>query len=263
MRLIKRYSNRKLYDTTTKTYVTLEAVGAMVSRGDEIQVRDNETNEDLTSVVLSQLLLEREREQRFLPSAVLSQLWRAGKEVSSLGQTLAGLTRPLVPGSVRQFLEQEIELSFKAWLELAEGSEEELLRLLENLIERRKQARHPNLPGKTTPPLEPNPRPPTNPVTAVGTNLARAWRLRRNLDDFEDWSQEMEQTDNVKNHFPGGLESAPPASPIKPTATEISTAKNLSELQQQLTALDPRQLETLRLELNQLHKLIGQLLEPD
>ncbi len=250
MRLIKRYANRKLYDTATKTYVTIEAVGAMVSRGEEIQVLDNDTNEDLTSVVLSQLLLEREREQRFLPSAVLSQLWRAGREVGSLGQTLTNLTRPFVPDTLRQFLEQEIELSFKAWLDLAEGSEDELLRLLENLIERRKQARHLNPVAK--PELETkNPlRTPTNPVEAMGMGLARRLGLRRNLDDFEDWSAQLTPPSNPT--------SIPPSHP-PPTAKAV--IQQLEEAIAGLERLDSITLETWKPQLLALHRSLGQLLK--
>jgi len=250
MRLIKRYANRKLYDTATKTYVTIEVVGAMVSRGEEIQVLDNDTNEDLTSVVLSQLLLEREREQRFLPSAVLSQLWRAGREVGSLGQTLTNLTRPFVPDKLRQFLEQEIELSFKAWLDLAEGSEDELLRLLENLIERRQQARRLNPVAK--PELETNSsqRTPTNPVEAMGMGLVRRLGLRRNLDDFEDWSVQPAQTTHS---------TSLPLSPAPLTTNVI--IKQITEAVAQLESLEPATLLTWKPQLTALQRSFSQVLK--
>ena len=59
--LIKKYANRKLYDTRTSRYVTLEAIAALVRDGHEIKVVDRETNQDLTQVVLSQIVLTEEK----------------------------------------------------------------------------------------------------------------------------------------------------------------------------------------------------------
>ena len=57
-RRIKRYGNRKLYDLDGKRYVTLENVAAMVASGLDIEVIDQRTGEDLTSLTLAQVLLE-------------------------------------------------------------------------------------------------------------------------------------------------------------------------------------------------------------
>jgi len=59
--LIKKYANRKLYDTRTSRYVTLEAIADLVRDGHEIKVVDRETNQDLTQVVLSQVVLTQEK----------------------------------------------------------------------------------------------------------------------------------------------------------------------------------------------------------
>ena len=61
MRVIKRYSNRKLYDTEDKRYITLEQIQQLVQDGQDIKVVDNQTGEDLTTVTLSQILLEQEK----------------------------------------------------------------------------------------------------------------------------------------------------------------------------------------------------------
>ena len=60
-RVIKRYSNRKLYDTNTSRYVALDDIAGMVRRGEEVAVTDNETGADLTAVTLAQIILEDER----------------------------------------------------------------------------------------------------------------------------------------------------------------------------------------------------------
>jgi len=78
--VIKRYSNRKLYDTQESRYVTLEEIEEMIRGGKEISVVDASTGEDLTSVTLAQIILENERSHRAaLPSAFLHQLVKHGE----------------------------------------------------------------------------------------------------------------------------------------------------------------------------------------
>ena len=79
MPLIKRYPNRKLYDTEAKRYVTLEQVAQMVRDGQEVEVRDHKSGEDLTRLTLSQILLAQEKGPAgFLPIDVLTGLIRSG-----------------------------------------------------------------------------------------------------------------------------------------------------------------------------------------
>ncbi|MEA2656664.1 MAG: hypothetical protein QOI23_2029 [Chloroflexota bacterium] len=59
--LIKKYANRKLYDTRTSSYITLEAIAGLVRDGHEIKVVDRETGQDLTQVTLSQIVLSEEK----------------------------------------------------------------------------------------------------------------------------------------------------------------------------------------------------------
>jgi polyhydroxyalkanoate synthesis repressor PhaR len=77
--LLKRYTNRKLYDPQESRYVTLDEVAEMIRRGQEIVVTDVATGEDLTSVVLAQIIVETERQHRTaLPTAFLHQLIQYG-----------------------------------------------------------------------------------------------------------------------------------------------------------------------------------------
>lgn len=86
-RVVKRYSNRKLYDTTTSRYVALDDIAAMVRSGEEVEVTDNETGSDLTAVTLAQIILEEERRRAsFLSLPLLRQLVRHG------GDALADVT---------------------------------------------------------------------------------------------------------------------------------------------------------------------------
>jgi polyhydroxyalkanoate synthesis repressor PhaR len=75
---IKKYANRRLYDTGTSTYVTLEDLAAMVKRGEDFIVCDAKTGEDITRPVLTQIIFEQEGKdgQSLLPIAFLRQLIR-------------------------------------------------------------------------------------------------------------------------------------------------------------------------------------------
>ncbi len=61
VRIIKRYQNRKLYDTFQSCYVTLEEIAQIVREGNEIQVIDNKTKNDITYMTQLQLLADQER----------------------------------------------------------------------------------------------------------------------------------------------------------------------------------------------------------
>jgi len=75
---IKKYANRRLYNTGTSTYVTLEDLAAMVKQGEDFVVYDAKTGEDITRSVLAQIIFEQENKegQSLLPIAFLRQLIR-------------------------------------------------------------------------------------------------------------------------------------------------------------------------------------------
>jgi polyhydroxyalkanoate synthesis repressor PhaR len=77
-RIIKRYSNRKLYDTKDSRYVTLLQIAEMVRSGEEVQIIDNNTKEDLTEVTLAQIVYEEQKTQsRSVPLQTLKELIQA------------------------------------------------------------------------------------------------------------------------------------------------------------------------------------------
>lgn len=77
--IIKRYQNRKLYDTRNSSYVTLEDIGMLIRKGEDVRVLDNKTKEDLTSVTLMQILFEEEKKQRsLLPLHFLKKVIQEG-----------------------------------------------------------------------------------------------------------------------------------------------------------------------------------------
>ena len=80
-RIIKRYANRKLYDTQHSRYVTLDQISEMIRIGDDVKIVDNKTKEDLTTVTLAQIIFEEEKKQRsFLPLSAMRNIIQNGGE---------------------------------------------------------------------------------------------------------------------------------------------------------------------------------------
>lgn len=78
-RIIKRYANRKLYDTEHSRYVTLDQISEMIRAGDDVKIVDNKTKEDLTTVTLAQIIFEEEKKQRsFLPLGAMRNIIQSG-----------------------------------------------------------------------------------------------------------------------------------------------------------------------------------------
>ncbi len=80
-RLVKRYSNRKLYDTSDSRYVTLDEIARWVKAGEDVKIVENDTGEDLTAVTFAQIILEEERKKTGLLSLkVLRDLIQHGEQ---------------------------------------------------------------------------------------------------------------------------------------------------------------------------------------
>lgn len=97
-RVIKRYSNRKLYDTKDSRYVTLQQIGEMVRAGEEVQIIDNATKEDKTEVTLALIISEDLKSQpRSVPLGTLRDLIqeRGERLLSQLRESPVGR---LIPG---------------------------------------------------------------------------------------------------------------------------------------------------------------------
>ena len=73
-RLIKKYNNRRMYDTKTSQPITLSELAELIKQGEEIQVMGHQTGRDLTSVTLIQILLGQEKDKKELFSALLREL---------------------------------------------------------------------------------------------------------------------------------------------------------------------------------------------
>jgi len=80
-KVIKRYANRKLYDTERSCYVTLEEISQMIKEGDDVKVVDNKTKDDLTAVTLAQIIVEEEKKVQKMPLKLLRSIIQSGNEV--------------------------------------------------------------------------------------------------------------------------------------------------------------------------------------
>jgi polyhydroxyalkanoate synthesis repressor PhaR len=99
-RLIKKYPNRRLYDTRTSTYITLADVKKLVLQGEEFQVLDAKTSEDLTRSILLQIILEEESAGApMFSSDVLTQFIR------SYGNAMQGMLGPYLERNMQLFSE--------------------------------------------------------------------------------------------------------------------------------------------------------------
>jgi polyhydroxyalkanoate synthesis repressor PhaR len=98
-RVIKRYSNRKLYDTKDSRYVTLLQIAEMVRTGEEVQIIDNNTKDDLTEVTLAQIIYEEQKaHSRNVPLQTLKELIHTRTE-KVLADLREGPIGRLIPGA--------------------------------------------------------------------------------------------------------------------------------------------------------------------
>lgn len=85
-RRIKRYDNRKLYDTESSEYVSLSDIADLVRGGETVKVIDNNTEEDLTAQTLTQIILEEGKQGRqVIPSDLLHELLRRSEKMVDVG----------------------------------------------------------------------------------------------------------------------------------------------------------------------------------
>jgi polyhydroxyalkanoate synthesis repressor PhaR len=99
---IKKYANRRLYNTATSSYVTLEHLAEMVKDGAEFIVTDAKTGEDITRSVLTQIIVEQEAKgQNLLPIKFLRQI------IGFYGDSLGGLLPRYLETSMESFSQNE------------------------------------------------------------------------------------------------------------------------------------------------------------
>lgn len=80
-KIIKRYPNRKLYDTDQSTYVTLDQIEEMVKAGEDVKIVDNTSGEDITKATLAHIIFEQEKsKQSMLPLSALRGIIQSGED---------------------------------------------------------------------------------------------------------------------------------------------------------------------------------------
>jgi polyhydroxyalkanoate synthesis repressor PhaR len=115
--VIKKYANRRLYDTSASAYVTLEHLSELVRQGKEFTVQDAKTGEDLTRAVLAQIIFEQEnRKEGVLPVSFLRQL------IQFYGDSFQSMLPAYLELSMKSFTQQQEK--WREYMTTALGSEE-------------------------------------------------------------------------------------------------------------------------------------------
>ncbi|MBI5018264.1 MAG: polyhydroxyalkanoate synthesis regulator DNA-binding domain-containing protein [Deltaproteobacteria bacterium] len=117
--VIKKYSNRRLYDTSNSCYVNLKQIAALVREGNTVEVLDTATSEDITKVILTQIIIEEEKQQRsLLPTDFLHQLIQHG-EIAYAQFAEEALTAGL---AAYRSAQEQMESAFMGWVKPLLGS---------------------------------------------------------------------------------------------------------------------------------------------
>ena len=113
--LLKKYANRRLYDTDQSAYVTLSEVAEMIKRGSQVKVIDAKSEEDVTPFILSQIIMEKARmKNALLPSPLLHLIIRHGDNV------LEEFFDNYLEQTIKNYIayKSAVDEQFKKWLDL-------------------------------------------------------------------------------------------------------------------------------------------------
>jgi polyhydroxyalkanoate synthesis repressor PhaR len=114
--IIKRYGNRRLYNTETSSYVNFQDIVDVIRQGHDIQVIDSQTQEDITKLILTQIILEEEKNKKsILPLSFLYQLIRYQEE------SVQDFFQNYLSASFEAYMKtkQEFDRRFRGWLEMS------------------------------------------------------------------------------------------------------------------------------------------------
>jgi polyhydroxyalkanoate synthesis repressor PhaR len=202
-KVIKRYTNRKLYDTVESRYVTLDEIAAMIKEGVEVQIVDNRTKEDLTSVTLAQIIFEEEKKKNQMPLAVLREIIRHP------GESISG------------FIQKEVTPRVAS---IREEAEQRLDKLLGREDKRPDEA-----------PAAPEQKEAEQPAaTSAKASLSPAELLKASQRAFEEWQQKIDE--RVKNAVEGLTGNLPALG-----RDMQSLMQRLEELEKKIAELEQQQ----------------------
>lgn len=129
-RVIKKYANRKIYDLTAKSYITLGGIAQLVQQGEEVRVIDNDSKQDITNVVLSSIILDSaKREKAILPATMLVDL------IQKRGEAVMNTVKKSVAAGVEaaEMVQQEVEKRFKEAIEKGKEQADSVAAIAESL----------------------------------------------------------------------------------------------------------------------------------
>ncbi|WP_224366937.1 polyhydroxyalkanoate synthesis regulator DNA-binding domain-containing protein [Hyalangium versicolor] len=204
-KVIKRYTNRKLYDTVESRYVTLDEIAAMIKEGVEVRIVDNRTKEDLTSVTLAQIIFEEEKKKNQMPLAVLREIIRHPGE------------------SITGFIQKEVTPRVASIREEAESRLDKLLRR-DDKREEGKEGAPPSEEQAGPPPAEP-----TEPSASPSLNPAELIKASQRA--FEEFQRKIDE--RVKQVVEGLTGNLPALGRDMATLTQ-----RLEELEKKLDAIE-------------------------
>ena len=181
-RIIKKYPNRRLYDTAVSSYITLEDVKQLVLDRANFHVIDARTNTDITRGILLQIISEQEEQGNpIFTTEVLAHIIRF------YGDTLQGMMGNYLEKSLQAFVDQqhlfrEQMRTFIGKNPLAMMTElvEHNLSLWKSVNEQLQKPYPPSAPGEYSPPIRPDPAPPTKNPVAPASSPAKPEKERKN-----------------------------------------------------------------------------------
>ena len=130
MPLIKRYANRKLYDTESKRYITLDGIAEMIRQQQDVKVVDHETGEDITALTQAQIIFEQERKLRSgIPRTVFTNI------IQTSSDTLSQVWHALIPpDELKKAVDTEIERRVQVLMKSGQMNDDDGLRLMDLLL---------------------------------------------------------------------------------------------------------------------------------
>ncbi len=130
MPLIKRYANRKLYDTESKRYITLDGIAEMIRQQQDVKVVDHETGEDITALTQAQIIFEQERKLRSgIPRTVFTNI------IQTSSDTISQVWHALIPpDEMKKAVDTEIEKRVQLLMKTGQLGDDEGIRLLDLLL---------------------------------------------------------------------------------------------------------------------------------
>jgi polyhydroxyalkanoate synthesis repressor PhaR len=189
--VIKKYANRRLYNTATSSYVTLDDLSKMVKAGNEFVVHDAKTGEDLTRAVLTQIIVEEEQKgQNLLPIGFLRQL------ISLYGDSMQFMVPRYLEQAMSSFasnqeqMRKNLQETFGGLFPF--GSLEEMGKQNLALFEKTMKMFSP-FPGGTAPERQPASAPPSQ-----GSDAGTIKDLTNRLDQLQKKLEELTKSESEK-----------------------------------------------------------------